>query len=112
MYAFGKRGRPRFKPTGRFASVEGKGEAIIRSEPVPAVHWNGLVLLLRPDRKDKPASAKDLVRPHVRQGVGVGRPLKGEYQLREAVAVSRKRGPRKAGSEHTWPPALAGGGSD
>ncbi len=55
MHAFGKRGRPRFKPASRFSSVEGKGDAVIRFRPVPvpAIYWNGLVLPLFLDRKDR-----------------------------------------------------------
>ncbi|MDD2676728.1 MAG: hypothetical protein PHP75_04590, partial [Methylacidiphilaceae bacterium] len=55
QHAFGVRGRPRFKPASRFHSVEGKGDAVIwfRKEPVPAIHWAGLVLPLRLDPKDK-----------------------------------------------------------
>jgi hypothetical protein len=55
QHAFGKRGRPRFKAPGRLNSVEGKTDAVIRyrAEPVPAVHWDGLVLPLRLDRKDR-----------------------------------------------------------
>ena len=55
QYAFGNRGKPRFKSHRRFNSVEGKADAVIRyrAEPVPAVHWNGLVLPLRLDRKDR-----------------------------------------------------------
>ncbi|MGD9896391.1 MAG: hypothetical protein AB7T14_04835 [Candidatus Methylacidiphilaceae bacterium] len=54
-YALGTRGRPRFKTANRFHSVEGKGDAVIRfrKEPFPAIHWAGLILLLRLDRKDK-----------------------------------------------------------
>ncbi|WP_246189595.1 hypothetical protein, partial [Methylacidimicrobium cyclopophantes] len=54
-YALGIRGRPRFKTANRFHSVAGKGDAVIRfrKEPVPAVHWAGLILPLRLDRKDK-----------------------------------------------------------
>ncbi|MDD2676379.1 MAG: hypothetical protein PHP75_02785, partial [Methylacidiphilaceae bacterium] len=55
QHAFGIRGRPRFKPASRFHSVEGKEDAVIRfrKEPVPAIHWAGLVLPLRLDPKDK-----------------------------------------------------------
>jgi putative transposase len=55
QYAFGKRGRPRFKGFRRLHSVEGKADAVIRyrAEPVPAVHWSGLVLPLMLDPKDK-----------------------------------------------------------
>ncbi|WP_026195767.1 hypothetical protein [Verrucomicrobium sp. 3C] len=55
QYAFGIRGRPRLKPANRFHSVQGKGNAVIRfrKEPVPAIHWAGLVLPLRLDPKDK-----------------------------------------------------------
>jgi len=55
QYAFGKRGRPRFKGFRRLHSVEGKADAVIRyrAEPVPAVHWSGLALPLMLDPKDK-----------------------------------------------------------
>lgn len=55
QYAFGNRGRPRFKGFRRLHSVEGKADAVIRyrAEPVPAVHWSGLVLPLMLDPKDK-----------------------------------------------------------
>lgn len=55
QYAFGIRGRPRFKPSSRYRSVEGQGDAVIRfrKEPAPAIHWAGLVLPLRLDPKDK-----------------------------------------------------------
>jgi hypothetical protein len=55
QYAFGKRGRPRFKGLRRLHSVEGKADAVVRyrAEPGPAVHWSGLVLPLMLDPKDK-----------------------------------------------------------
>jgi putative transposase len=55
MYAFGKRGKPRFKGFNRLHSIEGNADAVIRyrAEPLPAVHWSGLVLPLRLDLKDK-----------------------------------------------------------
>ena len=55
QYAFGTRGRPRFKGYGRLRSIEGKSDAVIRyrTEPIPAVHYAGLVLPLMLDRKDK-----------------------------------------------------------
>ncbi len=55
QYAFGKRGRPRFKGFRRLDSVEGKADAVIRyrAEPVPTVHWSGLMLPLMLDPKDK-----------------------------------------------------------
>jgi hypothetical protein len=54
QYVFGKRGRPRFKGRRGLRSVEGKGDAVIyfRKEPVPAVHWAGLVLPLMLDPRD------------------------------------------------------------
>jgi hypothetical protein len=56
QYALGKRGRPRFKGRNRLHSIEGKEDAVIRfrTEPAPAVHWNGLVSRLCLDPKDKP----------------------------------------------------------
>ena len=55
QYAFGKRGRPRFKGFRRLHSVEGKADAVIRyrAEPVPGVHWSGLMLPLMLDPRDK-----------------------------------------------------------
>ena len=55
QYAFGKRGRPRFKSLNRLNSIEGKADAVIRyrAEPVPAVHYSGLVLPLMLNPKDK-----------------------------------------------------------
>jgi hypothetical protein len=55
QYAFGRRGRPRFKGKGRLHSIGGKGDAVIRfrADPVPAVHYAGLVLPLMLDWEDK-----------------------------------------------------------
>ena len=55
QHAFGKRGRPRFKPRHRFNSIEGKGDAVIcfRTEPKPAIRWAGLLLPLMLDAKDE-----------------------------------------------------------
>jgi putative transposase len=55
QYAFGARGRPRFKGKGRLHSIAGKADAVIRyrAEPVPTVHDAGLVLPLRLDRKNR-----------------------------------------------------------
>lgn len=71
QYAFGTRGRPRFKGKGRLHSIEGKGDAVIRyrAEPVPAVHYAGLVLPLMLDRKDQrgwQAAALDTPTKYVR----------------------------------------------
>src|SRR6202048_4539266 len=72
QYAFGKRGRPRFKSLNRLNSIEGKADAVIRyrDEPVPAVHYSGLVLPLMLDPKDKrdwqreALAGQDQVCPH------------------------------------------------
>lgn len=56
MHAFGKRGRPRFKGRNRLHSVEGKGDAVIRLRwqgAVPVVLWDGLVLPLMLDPRDR-----------------------------------------------------------
>lgn len=55
QYAFGVRGRPRFKGYRRLNSVEGKGDAVIRycGGAIPTVHWAGLAIPLKLDRKDK-----------------------------------------------------------
>lgn len=53
-YAFGKRGRPRFKGRGRgLHSLEGKTNASGIKWRDAAVHWGGLVLPAIPDVKDK-----------------------------------------------------------
>ena len=55
QYAFGRRGRPRYKSYNRYTSIEGKADAVIRyrAEPIPAVHWSGLVLPLMLDPVDR-----------------------------------------------------------
>jgi len=55
QYAFGKRGWPHFKRFGELESIEGKEQAVIRyrTEPVPTIHYAGLVLPLLLDPKDK-----------------------------------------------------------
>jgi hypothetical protein len=56
MYAFGKRGRPRFKGRNRLHSVEGKGDAVIRFRwqyDRPVVIWDNLVLPLKLDPRDR-----------------------------------------------------------
>lgn len=79
QYAFGRRGRPRFKAFGRLHSVEGKADAVIRfrMEPVPAVHWNGLVLPLRLDRKDKRSWQKQALASRTKYVRLVRRTVKG-----------------------------------
>ena len=54
-HAFGGWGRPRFKGKRRLHSIEGKGDAVIRfqADPVPAIHYSGLVLLLKLDPRDR-----------------------------------------------------------
>ena len=55
-YMFRKNGRPRFKGKNGVRSIEGKSnEAVIRyrETPAPAIHYDGLILPLRLDRKDK-----------------------------------------------------------
>jgi hypothetical protein len=56
QHAFGKRGRPRFKGLHRLDSVEGKGDAVLLlrvREGVPVLLWDGLVLPLMRDPRDK-----------------------------------------------------------
>ena len=55
QYGFGKRGRPRFKGKGRLGSIEGKEQCLIRyeSNPAPSVHYQGLILPLILDGRDK-----------------------------------------------------------
>jgi putative transposase len=55
QYAFGERGRPCFKRFNQLESIEGKEQAVIRykADPIPALHYSGLVIALMLDRKDK-----------------------------------------------------------
>jgi hypothetical protein len=55
QYCYRVRGRPRFKAFNRLHSIEGKADAVIRYrlDPVPAVHWSGLVLPLMLDPRDR-----------------------------------------------------------
>ena len=54
-YAFGKHGRPCCKRFNQSKSIEGKEQAVIRYkvDPVPALHYSGLVIALMLDPKDK-----------------------------------------------------------
>lgn len=52
QYAFGQRGRPRFKGKRGLHSVEGKANSVIRYTE-GAVHWKGLVLPLMLDARDQ-----------------------------------------------------------
>lgn len=52
QYAFGKRGRPRFKGRRGLHSIEGKEQAVLRFKD-GAVHWGGLVMPLILDARDK-----------------------------------------------------------
>jgi hypothetical protein len=60
QYAFGKRGRPRFKGLGQISSVEGKKNdtGLMWKKGEHAVRWTGLVL------KARPAHPKDEVLAH------------------------------------------------
>ncbi len=55
QYAFGERGRPCFKRFNELQSIEGKEQAVIRykADPIPALHYSGLVIPLMLDPKDK-----------------------------------------------------------
>jgi len=52
QYAFGKRGRPRFKGRHRLHSVEGKADVVIRYRD-GMVHWGGLSIPVIFDQRDK-----------------------------------------------------------
>jgi len=52
MYAFGKRGRPRFKGRKRMNSVEGKSDVVIRYRD-GVLHWGGLSVPVMLDSRDK-----------------------------------------------------------
>ena len=55
QYAFGERGRPCCKRFNQLESIEGKEQAVIRykADPIPALHYSGLVIALMLDPKDK-----------------------------------------------------------
>jgi len=53
QFAFGKRGRPRFKGFGRFHSIEGKSNAAVIRYRDGAVHYSGLVLPVMRDPRDR-----------------------------------------------------------
>jgi putative transposase len=55
QYAFGERGRPCWKRFNQLESIEGKEQAVIRykADPIPALHYSGLVIALMLDPKDK-----------------------------------------------------------
>ena len=55
QYAFGERGRPCFTRFNQLAAIEGKEQAVIRykADPMPALHYAGLVIALMLDPKDK-----------------------------------------------------------
>lgn len=55
-YAFGQKGKPRFKRHGTLNSVQGKANTIIRHVIIDDKHylaWSGLTIKMRLDRKDK-----------------------------------------------------------
>jgi putative transposase len=56
QHAYGKRGRPRFKGKNRVNSIEGKGDAVLilrMQDKRPVIKWDGLVLPLILDLRDK-----------------------------------------------------------
>ena len=55
QYAFGKRGRPCFRRFNELESIEAKEQAVIRykADPIPALHYSGLLIPLMLDPKDK-----------------------------------------------------------
>jgi hypothetical protein len=55
QYAFGERRRPCFTRFNQLESIEGKEQAVIRykADPMPALHYAGLVIALMLDSKDK-----------------------------------------------------------
>ena len=82
MYAFGKRGRPRFKGFNRLDSVEGKADAVIRyrTEPAPAVHWSDLVLPLMLDPQDKRGWQEQALAPRTKYVRVLRRTVRGRVR--------------------------------
>ena len=85
QYAFGKRGRLRFKSKNRLHSVEGKEDAVVRfrwQDGHAVVLWAGLVLEMMLDPRDptagsrtrsvvRPSTCASCVAPWVAAGAGI-----------------------------------------
>ena len=82
QYAFGKRGRPRFKRFNELDSIEGKEQAVIRykAEPLPAIHYAGLVLPLLLDPHDKGSWQKEALNSRVKYTRILRRTVRGQVR--------------------------------
>jgi putative transposase len=80
QYAFGRRGRPRFKRFNELESIEGKGDAVIRckADPIPAVHYRGLVIPLVLDPNDKNGWQQEALTPRVKYTRILRREVRGK----------------------------------
>jgi hypothetical protein len=98
QYAFGKRGRPRFKRFNELDSIEGKEQAVIRykAEPLPAIHYAGLVLPLLLDPGDKGSWQKEALSSRVKYTRILRRTVRGQVRwyaqiVMEGVAPAKGR---------------------
>ena len=94
QYLYGLRGRPRFKRRDQFSSMEGfSNEAVIRFR-AGAVHWDGLVMPLLRDARDKDQWERDALACPTKFVRIVRRRLKGRWRycaqlVQEGKAPSR-----------------------
>ncbi len=98
QYAFGKRGRPRFKGKGRFNSIEGKTDAVIVFRWVdrrPAVRYLGLTLPLVLDPRDKDGWQRQALEHRTKYVRIVRRRMHGKDRWRVQL-VQEGRSPRKS----------------
>lgn len=80
QYLYGTRGRPRFKRGDQFSSMEGfSNEAVIRYRD-GAVHWDGLVMPVIRDARDKDSWERDALACPTKYVRIVRRRLKGRWR--------------------------------
>ncbi len=97
QFAFGVRGKPRFKGKNRLNSVEGKGDAVIRLryiDEMPVVLWAGLCLPLRLDPRDVHGWQKQALQDKTKYVRVLRRTIKGRTRW-FAQLVQQGYAPRK-----------------
>jgi putative transposase len=89
QYAFGKRGRPRFKRFNELDSIEGKEQVVIRykAEPEPAIHYAGLVLPLLLDPRDKGSWQKEALNSRVKYTRILRRTVRGRVRWYAQIVI-------------------------
>jgi hypothetical protein len=102
-YAFGKRGRPRFKGRNRLNSLEGKSnEAVIRFK-YGSVHYSGLAMPILRDPRDRDGWQADALSRRVKYVRIVRRNIRGRERWRaqlvcEGLPPAKARRPVAAGT--------------